>query len=77
MKKTIFFVDEKIDNSRYGKNIFKVKQDCILHGFSGYFNAVLYKNTKISIEPKTHSPKMFSWFPIFFPLKVSIHTLFI
>ncbi|XP_011503736.1 PREDICTED: protein arginine N-methyltransferase 5 isoform X2 [Ceratosolen solmsi marchali] len=61
--------DLKIDNSRYGKNIFKVKQDCVLHGFSGYFDAVLYKNIKISIEPRTHSPRMLSWFPIFFPIK--------
>ncbi|XP_001600397.1 protein arginine N-methyltransferase 5 [Nasonia vitripennis] len=61
--------DAKIDNSRYGKNIFKAEQDCVLHGFSGYFLAILYKNIKISIEPRTHSPRMFSWFPIFFPIK--------
>ncbi|XP_058791996.1 protein arginine N-methyltransferase 5 [Phymastichus coffea] len=61
--------DAKVDNSRYGKNTFKAKQDCVLHGFSGYFDAVLYKNIKISIEPRTHSPRMFSWFPIFFPIK--------
>lgn len=31
---------------------------------------VLYKNITLSIEPNTYSPEMFSWFPIFFPLKV-------
>ncbi|KAJ8666933.1 hypothetical protein QAD02_008595 [Eretmocerus hayati] len=65
--------DSKIDNSRYGRNVFKAKQDCVLHGFSGYFDAVLYKDRKISIEPRTHSPRMFSWFPIFFPIKDPIN----
>ncbi|XP_014210081.1 protein arginine N-methyltransferase 5 [Copidosoma floridanum] len=61
--------DETVDNRRYCKNTFKAEQDCVLHGFSGYFDAVLYRNVKISIEPRTHSPRMFSWFPIFFPIK--------
>lgn len=26
----------------------------------------------IGIRPETHSPGMFSWFPIFFPIKVGI-----
>lgn len=47
-----------------------MKQNCVLHGFSGYFDAVLYKNVTLSIEPSTHSAGMFSWFPIFFPIKV-------
>ena len=41
-----------------------------MHGFAGYFEAVLYKEVKLSIRPETHSPGMFSWFPILFPVKV-------
>ncbi|XP_076246806.1 protein arginine N-methyltransferase 5 [Calliopsis andreniformis] len=57
------------DNSRYATKTFEVQQNCVLHGFSGYFDSVLYKNTTLSIEPSTHTPEMFSWFPIFFPIK--------
>ncbi|XP_053970427.1 protein arginine N-methyltransferase 5 [Hylaeus volcanicus] len=58
-----------IDNSRYETKKFAVQQNCVLHGFSGYFDTVLYKNVTLSIEPSTRSPGMFSWFPIFFPIK--------
>ncbi|KAF7390207.1 hypothetical protein HZH68_012064 [Vespula germanica] len=64
--------DEIIDNNRYEAKTFDVEQDSILHGFSGYFKAILYDNITLSIEPSTHSPEMFSWFPIFFPIKESI-----
>lgn len=59
-----------IDNSRYGENTFKVSQASVLHGFAGYFTAHLFRDIKISIEPENATPEMFSWFPIFFPLKV-------
>lgn len=49
---------------------FNVQQNTILHGFSGYFESVLFEDVMISIEPGTHSPGMISWFPIFFPIKV-------
>lgn len=65
-------IEEIIDNNRYETKTFAVEQDSILHGFSGYFKAVLYDNITLSIEPSTHSPEMFSWFPIFFPIKVSL-----
>ncbi|XP_076764519.1 protein arginine N-methyltransferase 5 isoform X2 [Xylocopa sonorina] len=61
--------EKVIDNSRYSTKVFKVRQNCVLHGFSGYFDTVLFKNVTLSIEPSTHSPGMFSWFPIFFPIK--------
>ncbi|XP_015174436.1 PREDICTED: protein arginine N-methyltransferase 5 [Polistes dominula] len=64
--------DKIIDNNRYEMKTFNVKQNCILHGFSGYFEAVLYNDINLSIEPSTHSPGMFSWFPIFFPIKEPI-----
>lgn len=58
-----------IDNSRYEVKTFEVQQNCVLHGFSGYFDTVLYKDIMLSIQPSTRSPGMFSWFPIFFPIK--------
>jgi len=54
---------------------FKISQNCVLHGFSGYFDTVLYKNIILSIVPETHSRGMFSWFPIFFPIRVSTFAL--
>ncbi|KAI9092667.1 PRMT5 arginine-N-methyltransferase-domain-containing protein [Phlyctochytrium arcticum] len=56
-------------NNRYAKQRFSITKDALMHGIAGYFEAVLYKDVMISIHPKTHSPGMFSWFPIFFPMK--------
>lgn len=39
------------------------------HGLAGYFDAQLYKDVHLSILPSTHTPNMFSWFPIYFPVK--------
>ncbi|XP_039286145.1 protein arginine N-methyltransferase 5 [Nilaparvata lugens] len=57
------------DNTRYAALEFDVKIPCVLHGFSGYFTTVLYRDIILSIHPDTHSPGMFSWFPIFFPIQ--------
>ncbi|XP_013381204.1 protein arginine N-methyltransferase 5 [Lingula anatina] len=62
-----------IDNTRYKSLQFSVTQDCVLHGFGGYFDTRLYGDVTLSITPETHSPGMFSWFPIFFPIKNPIH----
>ena len=40
-----------------------------LHGLAGYFEADLYGGVMLSTRPATHTPGMFSWFPIFFPLR--------
>jgi protein arginine N-methyltransferase 5 len=37
-------------------------------GFAGYFSAKLYGDVELSILPRTHSPDMYSWFPIYFPI---------
>ncbi|KAL8574524.1 hypothetical protein ACOMHN_005901 [Nucella lapillus] len=58
-----------IDNTRYKSLTFDIHQDCVIHGLAGYFDTVLYKDVMLSILPSTHSPGMFSWFPILFPLK--------
>ena len=61
------------DNSRYGSLEFDIALDTILHGFGGYFYCILYGNVTLSIVPDTHTPGMFSWFPIYFPIKEPLH----
>lgn len=63
---------EKIDNNRYEAIKFVAKFDATMHGIGGYFDSHLYKDIDISITPSTHSPGLFSWFPMFFPLNVNI-----
>lgn len=60
--------DALIDNRRHQRLYFKSKVNCVLHGFAGFFVAKLYKDIEISIRPATHSPGLFSWFPMFFPV---------
>lgn len=57
------------DNERYARLQFEVPGGGTMHGMVGYFESVLYKDVSISINPATHSPGMFSWFPIYFPLR--------
>jgi len=61
------------DNSRYKKLRFEVGTANTLHGLAGYFDATLYKDIHISINPLTFSEGMFSWFPLFFPLRIPIY----
>uniref|UniRef100_A0A8C4N9H1 Protein arginine N-methyltransferase 5 n=1 Tax=Eptatretus burgeri TaxID=7764 RepID=A0A8C4N9H1_EPTBU len=61
--------DESHDNSRYKVLNFTSTMDGVLHGFAGYFETELYADVKLSIHPTRHSPGMFSWFPILFPIK--------
>lgn len=65
--------DDKLKNSRYIEMKFNISEESLLHGFAGYFECQLYKDIDISILPKTHSPGMFSWFPIFFPIYQPMH----
>jgi hypothetical protein len=41
--------------------------------FVGYFDSKLYGDVHISTYPKTETPGMFSWFPIYFPVTTPIH----
>ena len=59
---------ENIDNTRYACLSFAAGTSALVHGFAGYFRAMLYKDIDISIDPRTFSDGMFSWFPVFFPL---------
>jgi protein arginine N-methyltransferase 5 len=68
-------------NSRACKVKFTVQNRGICHGLAGYFESVLYasesgEKVELSTNPVTMEAKscdMISWFPIFFPLKVSLH----
>ena len=48
---------------------FPITRSSCLHGFAGYFDSHLYGGVHISIFPKTFSDGMFSWFPLFFPIR--------
>ncbi|KAK3212958.1 hypothetical protein Dsin_017664 [Dipteronia sinensis] len=65
----------KKSNQRYKKLRFEIPSDtgsAIVHGFAGYFDAILYKDVHLGIEPSTATPNMFSWFAIFFPLRTPV-----
>ncbi|CAO3628358.1 unnamed protein product [Cunninghamella echinulata] len=61
-----------LHNIRYSQAKFTVDTTMTMHGIAGYFESVLYEDVIISIHPDTHSPGMFSWFPIFFPIKTPV-----
>lgn len=60
--------DAVIDNSRFIKLEYEVQQDCVLTGFAGYFDTVLYKDIKLSIHPLEHTRGLISWFSLYFPI---------
>ena len=64
---------EVIDNSRHVQLKFTAKANSLMHGFVGYFSSQLLGDVDISIHPDTFSDGMFSWFPIYFPLRVPLY----
>lgn len=62
----------RIDNRRATDMAFTARASAVVHGFAGYFDAVLYDDVTLSINPQTHSDGMFSWFPIYFPLRTPV-----
>ncbi|WVQ62352.1 uncharacterized protein L199_000492 [Kwoniella botswanensis] len=63
-------------NTRSSRHIFHIPHAATLHGLAGYFEAHLYSNVGLSIHPdNAHrvSPDMFSWFPLYFPLKEALY----
>ena len=70
-------------NSRYCHVTFVCRARGVIHGLAGYFESTLYESrldehkgekVEISTHPEridAKSKDMISWFPIFFPLKVS------
>ncbi|TPP64856.1 Arginine N-methyltransferase [Fasciola gigantica] len=60
--------DLKESNSRYSICTFPIKNEAIVHGLAGYFEAVLFDDVTLSTHPQRHSPQMVSWFPLAIPL---------
>jgi protein arginine N-methyltransferase 5 len=65
-------------NVRYSRLKFICKDRGVVNGLAGYFESVLYEGTRAKVELSTRpdtidakSKDMISWFPIFFPLRVS------
>lgn len=61
-------------NTRSAHLTFRIPHAGACHGLAGYFEAHLYGNIGLSIHPeRMHliSPEMMSWFPLFFPFRVS------
>jgi protein arginine N-methyltransferase 5 len=74
----------RVDNSHNIRNcklIFQARNQGVCHGLAGYFETILYASPtrkdviiELSTNPVTmeqKSKEMISWFPIWFPLKVS------
>lgn len=57
-----------VPNSMSKELIFPIKEECLIDGLGGYFEANLCQEISLSILPKNHTPNMASWFPLFFPL---------
>ena len=69
--------DRRTSNRRQCRLAFPIQDRAVCHGIAGYFEAVLYPGIELSTNPLTmaeKSPDMTSWFPIFYPLKVSVDT---
>ncbi|KAK7320728.1 hypothetical protein VNO77_30465 [Canavalia gladiata] len=69
------YSDNKEINRRYKKLQFVIPNDpgsAIVHGFAGYFDATLYKDVHLGIEPSAVTPNVYTWHPMFFPLKTPI-----
>lgn len=59
-------------NDRYAEVSFEVDVDSLVHGFAGFFDCELYDGVKMSIHPDTFSVGMFSWFPMYIPLRTPV-----
>ena len=67
-------------NTRHARLTFRTRDRGVCHGLAGYFEAVLYPGVELSTNPLTMEAKsagMMSWFPIFFPLKVTFFQILI
>lgn len=51
----------------------RMQTDAVVHGLAGYFHCCLYKNVYISIDPRSFSEGMFSWFPLFIPFREPVY----
>jgi len=61
--------DDNKECARSRRMTFKIQQSALLHGFAGFFESKLYDNVTLSIHPPTFTDNMFSWFPLYFPIR--------
>ncbi|KAF4678111.1 Protein arginine N-methyltransferase 5 [Perkinsus chesapeaki] len=59
-------------NDRFKSLSFPIEADAVIHGLQGYFECILFDTVMMSINPKTHTTDMVSWFPILLPLSTPI-----
>ncbi|KAI4276926.1 MAG: hypothetical protein LQ337_002135, partial [Flavoplaca oasis] len=67
--------DDNKHNTRFARLTFPTPHRGCMHGLAGYFEAVLYGDIELSTHPlraDAKSKDMTSWFPIYFPLKVTL-----
>lgn len=66
---------DHIDNTRYTALTYSLERGATIHGFVGYFESKLYGDVYISILPGSpnYSEGMFSWFPLYFPLRTPMY----
>ncbi|KAI6116886.1 PRMT5-domain-containing protein [Pisolithus croceorrhizus] len=63
-------------NVRAARLCFHIPHAGVMHGFAGYFEAVLYGHVGLSIHPQRKdyiSKDMLSWFPLFLPLRQPLY----
>jgi len=67
-------VPTHVDNQRFASLRFTLEAGATLHGLAGYFESRLYRDVFISILPGSpnFSDGMFSWFPLYFPLRTPL-----
>ncbi len=56
-------------NRRAGVLRFVASATALVHGFAGYFESALSDGVLLSNHPPTLTPDLFSWFPLFLPLR--------
>lgn len=61
---------DSVEYERHKRLLFKAEQNCVLHGFIGYFECILWEGEMISILPKTFTTGLMSWSPYYFPIDV-------
>ncbi|KAA8492043.1 Protein arginine N-methyltransferase 1.5 [Porphyridium purpureum] len=61
-------------NERYRSLTFSISESNNLHGFAGYFDAVLYKDVTLSTRPgAAGTDGLVSWFPYFIPISEPVY----
>ena len=75
--KNVFYFKHDLKNlnnfNQYKSIIFNFNKDEIITGFAGYFESVLYKDIKLSINPLNYTNGLYCWFPIYFPSNKHIY----